>query len=69
MAILNIVWRLASLIAHRAAEAAAGNRHRIFTPDALSRIGYIQPSSFRVQVAFQTLNIFATLPSSFMVSA
>ncbi len=33
MAILNIVWRLASLIAHRAAEAAAGNRHGLITHD------------------------------------
>ncbi len=34
-----------------------------------SPVRYIQPSSFRVQDAFQTLYIFATLPSSFMVSA
>ena len=33
------------------------------------QVCYIQPSSFRVQDAFQTLDIFATLPSSFMVSA
>ena len=32
-------------------------------------IGYIQPSSFSVQDAFQTLYIFATLPWSFMVIA
>jgi hypothetical protein len=30
---------------------------------------YIQPSSFKVQDAFQILRIFATLPASFMVKA
>ncbi len=42
----------------------------IFLQGSLAyEVCYIQPSSFKVQDAFQTLLIFAILPSSFMVSA